>query len=144
LVIEDPFDSSVNIGKSVFAMHRVKAAFNYALSALLSPSPYPYALAPCLLSRVINLYGKALPSSMNNVCWNPRRVVNGEDDGEYNQWAQDPLKINRHLAHLEVPGLVGVVLNPSNSSPNITKRIVRRNISNSDSGSMKTPAEEEK
>ena len=39
LVIEDPFDSSVNIGKSVFAMHRVKAAFNYALSALLSPSP---------------------------------------------------------------------------------------------------------
>ena len=62
LVIEDPFDSSVNIGKGVFAMYRIKAAFNYALSALLSPSPYPYDRAPRLLSRVIDLnwQGKCL------------------------------------------------------------------------------------
>ena len=134
LVIEDPFDPTLNIGKSVFAMHRVKAAFNYALSALLSPSPYPYALAPRLLSRIINLYGKALPSNTNFVCWNPRR--GGSVDSEDGQWNEGAsrhlahLEVSAHLSHLEVSGHAR--LSAANASPQRPKRLIRRNMSTND------------
>lgn len=52
LVILDPFNPKNNIGKNVFAMYRIKAAFHYALSRLLAP--YPPRFAPTLLSRIIH------------------------------------------------------------------------------------------
>jgi Poly(A) RNA polymerase, mitochondrial-like, central palm domain/Cid1 family poly A polymerase len=52
LVIEDPFDVHNNIGKNVFAMYRIKAAFHFALSRLVAP--YPPRFAPTLLSRIIH------------------------------------------------------------------------------------------
>lgn len=56
-------------------MYRVKHAFNYALSALLSPSPYPSDKAPRLLSRIININwqgnARCAPSP---VCWTPAKM----------------------------------------------------------------------
>jgi len=59
LVIEDPFDPRNNIGKSVFAMYRIKGAFNHALQTLLQPRTTPYTSTR--LSRIIS--GKSQASS---------------------------------------------------------------------------------
>lgn len=52
LVLLDPFNPKNNIGKNVFAMYRIKAAFHYALTRLRAP--YPPRFAPTLLSRIIH------------------------------------------------------------------------------------------
>ena len=111
LVIEDPFESSVNIGKGVFAMYRIKAAFNYALSALLSPSPYPYDRAPRLLSRVIDLnwQGKTRADSSSSLGgWE------GEGRrGEERRAEERREKVFQAVANISVPSVV--------SSPTLTQ-----------------------
>eukprot|EP01087_Luapelamoeba_hula_P007676 TRINITY_DN1877_c1_g1_i1.p1 TRINITY_DN1877_c1_g1~~TRINITY_DN1877_c1_g1_i1.p1 ORF type:complete len:1456 (+),score=169.66 TRINITY_DN1877_c1_g1_i1:180-4547(+) len=52
LVIMDPLAPDRNIGHGVFGMWRVKAAFRYAFSALISP--YTTNYAPTLISRILH------------------------------------------------------------------------------------------
>ena len=131
-------------------MYRIKGAFNYALSALLSPSPYPSDRAPRLLSRLIDLnwQGKLrrpiFQSAVIKSDPSSRETQKGEG------WDGGISRKVSHLAHTEShnlqratqTGLVGATLhNPEkNDTPSTKTEIlsslkqkpVRRHLSQAD------------